>query len=636
MTRQEVVSNFKIVEGYLRRTSLVYDNKPLSIADTDQFVFCMKLWFASAFEVQGLHPNQLVRQMCSLFGEPVVDVLMVGKGLDELLSLFRKYCDDAVPRCSIAKFKAPLGHVAKIIISMISADFSLFLESPSPATAAPINQFLSFPRKILLRDIDNTEKLEEAYLVTEEIVSKATLGYASMIRDVIWSWNLTPDYDCFIPGHGPGRTAESSQRMSDWKYDHMSIDSRVELFYRRHGLALSDYMPEVPAYNSEEPRQSTTIFVPKTLKTKRVISAEPAALQYNQQGLMKVIIDAMDRSVLKNHINLKHQELSQKHALHASETGLDATVDYSAASDSISWKLLKLVLPTWLTFDLYCFKSDATILPSGRKVKLVKSSPMGSSTCFPVECIIFAAIAELACRLTHCSIRFRIYGDDVILPCEAVPKLIEISKDLGLQLNELKSYYLNSENNFREACGMEAFNGQDITPCGISRQFYLPQELTPATTQIFDLLRSFHNNLKEGGFQIASSIILQKYRELLDIAPAKELVFKNTIFSFSAEYGWLTFHPSELNWNLRYKYDKSLFRRKYFGLMARPGKPKLNGNQAYRYYEWLLKAHLRSKTEATHTHVYRVQWAGYIAPESVIRTSDVASAAKITLRWVME
>lgn len=644
MTFQEVQCSFKTVSKHLRRVHLMYGDKALTPADTKQFVFAMELWYFLAFDVPGLHPSTLNRQMCVLFSTPEVDVIQLGKGLDEIITQIRLIADDAYHPGSYDRFKADVGHYARIMLSMIREDVCALIACPTPLTFNTVNQFFAFPRKLLLRDIDNTEQLEQEYILTEKRVSEAPMAYMTEIKSIIDAWGLCPDYDQFLPKHGPGRTALATDTASMWKFSNFLVDERLEMFYRRHSLEIRDFLPEGFEPKPGLERFSQTLFVPKTLKTKRVISAEPAAVQYTQQGLMRVLLDAVDRCILRTRINLEHQELSRDAAKLASIDGDYATVDYSAASDSVSWQLVKSVFPVWLAMDLYCTKTDGTKLPSGLELpKLVKLSPMGSAVCFPVECLIFSAMAELACHLTHSPVNYRVYGDDVILPARAVAKLVEISTDLGFVLNKTKSYYNQGLTSYREACGMEAMNGQDVTPVCISRQFYLPEKLTPATTEIFDLLRSFHNNLREGGYHHASRLLMTLMADLFKAADNPVMQMSRLLFDWDGKRGFMTVFPTELNWHLPTRFRTKdvnlsnpcyqLVEKKCLTISSRT-EYRPDDEQTIAYYEWLFKAHLRQKRQKRTTHVYRVLDAGFIDPDCLIMTNVVGRDFKLKLRWV--
>jgi hypothetical protein len=105
-----------------------------------------------------------------------------------------------------------------------------------------------------------------------------------------------------------------------------------------------------------------------------------------------------------------------------------------------------------------------------------KFAPMGSAVCFPLECIVFAIICEASVR--HQSGRrsrkydYVVYGDDIVIRAEYYDTAIEILSQLGFAVNSTKSFGDRYPDvvPFREACGIEALGGKDITPLRISRR----------------------------------------------------------------------------------------------------------------------------------------------------------------------
>jgi hypothetical protein len=106
--------------------------------------------------------------------------------------------------------------------------------------------------------------------------------------------------------------------------------------------------------------------------------------------------------------------------------------------------------------------------PEHKFVELAKFAAMGSVVCFTIESLVFLAMAMTACELSGYKGRVSVYGDDVILPSQAVPVLAQIAEALGFKLNADKSFY---SGRFRQSCGAFAFNGADITVPSYPRQY---------------------------------------------------------------------------------------------------------------------------------------------------------------------
>jgi hypothetical protein len=105
----------------------------------------------------------------------------------------------------------------------------------------------------------------------------------------------------------------------------------------------------------------------------------------------------------------------------------------------------------------------------------MKFAPMGSRTCFPVETIIFAAICESEIRrITGKPARstdYQIYGDDIVVRTEYYTAIIKRLTELGFIPNLGKSFGNSEGHFFRESCGGEYYDGVDVTPVRIPRNF---------------------------------------------------------------------------------------------------------------------------------------------------------------------
>jgi hypothetical protein len=100
---------------------------------------------------------------------------------------------------------------------------------------------------------------------------------------------------------------------------------------------------------------------------------------------------------------------------------------------------------------------------------------MGSAMCFPVECIVFAAIVEWAIMHAHGDPRhsnYCVYGDDIIVETEFAPAVVTALEEFGFTVNHEKSYYRETVLNYRESCGGEYVFGEDVTPVKVSRKFH--------------------------------------------------------------------------------------------------------------------------------------------------------------------
>jgi hypothetical protein len=171
--------------------------------------------------------------------------------------------------------------------------------------------------------------------------------------------------------------------------------------------------------------------------------------------------------------------------LSGSRDGIISTIDLSEASDRVSLALVEEIFgfnPTFLRY-LRLSRSRFVQTEDGELVLLNKFASMGSALTFPIESMVFLTIVITAIcrkrgdfsRKTVRSLRKRsdtlsIYGDDIIIPTDVYPEVVQSLSSLGMKVNESKSF---STGKFRESCGIDAYDGQVVTPT--YARAYLPE-----------------------------------------------------------------------------------------------------------------------------------------------------------------
>lgn len=192
--------------------------------------------------------------------------------------------------------------------------------------------------------------------------------------------------------------------------------------------------------------------VPKNWKTDRTIACEPEGVlplqlafdTYAKRRLRRVGIDLTDQSA------------NQRAAKQASIDGAFATVDFSSASDTISYNTIALLFPEeWFAY-LTDVRSPGYRGVFGEGV-YAKFSSMGNGATFTLETLVFAA----ACYAVSNSRDFLVYGDDVIIHEKFYEEYIALTSFLGFTVNREKSF---SSGPFRESCGGDYYTGIEVTP----------------------------------------------------------------------------------------------------------------------------------------------------------------------------
>ena len=189
-------------------------------------------------------------------------------------------------------------------------------------------------------------------------------------------------------------------------------------------------------------------------------------------------------------VDFNSQEESRELCLKASVTGHLATIDLSSASDRLSCYVVERAIKNpYLLRGLVASRTRYVVsTQEPDPYELKKFAPMGSAVTFPVQSLFYAAAALAAviferhgqksllwisnynyAKICSYAREIRVFGDDIIIPKEAVPFLTEILESYDLKINRDKTH---TNGLFRESCGMDAFDGVDVTPLYLSKVRY--------------------------------------------------------------------------------------------------------------------------------------------------------------------
>jgi len=310
--------------------------------------------------------------------------------------------------------------------------------------------------------------------------------------------------------HGPGATADKLS--SNAKFRLRTWTERLENGNFPAGEFLLpswsyyDVLDDVDLLEPGAEIPVRVISVPKTLKTPRIIGIEPAAMQYAQQSVLPMILDALNEvDYLSSMLGFDDQEPNQLMAKEGSLKGELATLDLSEASDRVSNQHVRLLL------DRHQHLSDAVDACPSRKadvpghgvVRLAKFASMGSALCFPFEAMVFLTVVMMGIQkslntsLSLSDVKrlkgsVRIYGDDIIVPVDHVNEVVRMLHTFGYVVNTGKSFWTGK---FRESCGKEYYDGHDVSIVKVRQIF--PTQPRHATETIS--LVSFRNQLYWAG-----------------------------------------------------------------------------------------------------------------------------------------
>lgn len=224
---------------------------------------------------------------------------------------------------------------------------------------------------------------------------------------------------------------------------------------------------------------SRFLTVPKNAKTDRCINAEPTGNSFLQQGVRVYMRHRLKRFG----IDLDDQSINRNLARMSYDLGL-ATLDLSAASDTISTDLVFSLFPLEWALFLDSLRSRFCRV-DGVWVRLEKFASMGNAFCFELETLIFWALASTVCEEREAGEHWlSVYGDDIILPSWAAPRVISLFGFCGFTINDKKSYLTGY---FFESCGGHYHRGVDVTPVYQKEELALPSEIIRAHNRIVRL-----------------------------------------------------------------------------------------------------------------------------------------------------
>jgi hypothetical protein len=388
-----------------------------------------------------------------------------------------------------------------------------FYKTGDVAVVRYLYTFLNFGKKfeyadasfneVALRDwIHNEERLRDQVLPQDILVH-----LKNILRVSLPTFEITD----FRPKFGPGTVAERGIKRRLEKIRHFSYDTLLDrVFFHGHigkygdgknfGLTADQVIPDPKRWGPEtgiSSRISRLAFVPKSVKTSRSICQEPNTLMFFQQGVLDTMVRLLESSILRHSVKLHDQTFNQRLSQFGSKTGLIDTIDLSAASDSLSYDLVKAVFPPSWQIVMRATRSSQVQLPDGSLFSIKKFAPMGSALCFPTQCIVYWAVGVYAaCLDTYANsgsidtfsewlddhtIRavmrsfhsspsplwrsyqpLGIYGDDICVDSVLTPLVISTLTSLGFVVNAEKSFTGNQL--FRESCGKFYLKGHDVSP----------------------------------------------------------------------------------------------------------------------------------------------------------------------------
>lgn len=414
------------------------------------------------------------------------------------------FCDDferslasgSVGKHSFAGFRRQKnGCLPRFLSGFTSQIFSkdgCLIDEPSIESIRCIRQICRLLRKVQLECSES--RIQAAYRGYIDVENELALWTPYQVSEALWN-NFLSVADILISEmrievssfrHGTGAVSERLDMIS--KYSHTYWYKRMLSAFPPEDIAfrsVSGWLDRSHSIEFVTPEQELpvrVIHVPKTYKGPRIIGVEPSLTQLCQQGLLHGIVRALESSPLtRKSIRFSDQSHNAKLALKSSKSGILATLDLKEASDRVHKDVVYHMLRRNPSFrdQVFACRTAVSVLPDGTNCHLWKFASQGSAMCFPIESLVFYTVILASkhtaegTRPTSSSIKryssdISVYGDDLIVPVGWVPFVMNALNAFCLKVNSAKSFWTGK---FRESCGMDAYDGVEVTPSYVRHEY---------------------------------------------------------------------------------------------------------------------------------------------------------------------
>lgn len=404
------------------------------------------------------------------------------------------------------------------LFRLVFNDVGVLLDEPNTHAIYCIRQVLRFFKKLEIPCSPSRERMAERKFIETEFVLSThesevmvfdqTLDLVShLIWPVLFGELLSDELVC---GHGPGVTSDKKSPNGRFSFDKWGI--RTERSYPMDLHAIPNFgcyddLNDIDLLEASEEIPVKVVFVPKTLKSPRVIAIEPSYMQYCQQGLLKYMTKRIEsHPFTRGSINFSDQVPNRERALRASRSKEYTTMDLSEASDRVHNELAKRIFSgSGIINFLDDARSTSARLPSGKIIILSKYASMGSALCFPVEaCAFYTLILSAMHQVdgmkpsSRTILRYKrkvlVYGDDLIFPARYADAIADYLEKYLLKVNRSKTF---TNGSFRESCGGDFYEGKCVKPTYL-RRFPIRDQQKPDSRELMSMI-STANQLYASG-----------------------------------------------------------------------------------------------------------------------------------------
>lgn len=524
--REQDILSWRKLEYDLRTRSLYRDGQRLNAADTRTCAQAYTLYGLLLVDLDltdGHDSRRIIRRLSTL------DVLVVVKSLKSCDQLLLRHVSEADVAVDLEHFKHVLEAIPPLK-HLFLEKVSDLLDGASVGVFRCLHQAFGFLSRLTLDGVSADPDIR-SWIENNDRIGNFAIDFTIVegCRPIVTDW-LSGMTIPSVGKHGSGTVAdwESGRRITLAD----KINDPTGKMYHGYSPKLVDALrtagiedpttylaPDyhVSYFHELDHAVSRLIAVPKNALKRRIIAPEALTQQYFQQQIMLGLYRHI--SARLPFIPIRDQGQNRELARQGSISGYYATVDLSAASDSVSTRLVAGMFRDTSIYPLMeaCRSRYTIVEADGTKdiVPMNMFATMGSAICFPLECIVFAAICEYTARLVGHTLRYSVYGDDIIFPSKHVELLISNLRACGFVVNDDKSFTSDRALLFRESCGGEYLRGYDVTPLRISRRLR-PLENKRKQPAIFAAYIDMANACLDAGFLEMRSYLI---RQLLQSPP---------------------------------------------------------------------------------------------------------------------
>lgn len=264
----------------------------------------------------------------------------------------------------------------------------------------------------------------------------------------------------------------------------------VERFHKPHSTAQMDTWIKNHDEPGDRPWDSYTIsigtmsIVPKTAFIGRVVITPCAVNAFEQKRIHKTLVQRLRVEGIDLSIS---QDVHRRLASFSSIRNHLTTDDQKWASPLIYTNLVKHLVPEDWFAAMSASRDVDVLMPDGSTHNMAQFAATGNGYCFELETIIFLGLLRTAALVKGVPIRhkdIKVFGDDLIYPRELTAAVRSIGSNVGFITNVDKSF---SDGPFRESCGGDYLEGQNIRPIYLKQDMSTPFGCTLMANQLYTL-----------------------------------------------------------------------------------------------------------------------------------------------------